>query len=319
MILQLLLLILGFGVLIKGADWLVNGSVSVAKSYKVSELAIGLTIVAFGTSAPELVVSIISSVQELNDVTLGNIVGSNIFNILLIIGISGMLFPLSVQIKTIWNEIPISLLAVVVLIILANFSFNTIGILSINRIDGAILLVFFLLFLIYIFLNLKSQAEIIETEYKKYSPKIAFLIILIGLVSLIVGSKVVVDNAVKIAHHFGASDKLIGITIISAGTSLPELVTSVVAAFRRKSDLAIGNIIGSNIFNIFLILGVSSLIKPISYNISFNFDMFLLGLSTLLLFIFMFSGKKYKLDRWEAGILFFGYLAYITYLLAQNN
>lgn len=318
MILQLLLLILGFAVLIKGADWLVNGSVSIAKRYNVSELAIGLTIVAFGTSAPELVVSIISSTQGYNDVTLGNIVGSNIFNLLLILGISGMFFPLSVQIKTIWNEIPISLLAVVVLFILANFSFNTDGILSINRMDGLILLFFFLLFLIYIFFNLKSQSESIETDYKNYAPKIALLLIFIGLASLIVGSKVVVENAVKIAHHFGASDKLIGITIVSAGTSLPELVTSVVAAFRKKSDLAIGNIIGSNIFNIFLILGVSSLIRPLNYNISFNFDIFLIGLSTLLLFIFMFSGKKYKLDRWEAAILFFGYLAYISYLILNN-
>lgn len=292
MTLVILLLVLGFVILIKGADWLVKGSVSLAKHYKVSELAIGLTIVAFGTSAPELVVNIISSIKGLNDVTMGNIVGSNLFNLMLILGFAGIIYPLIVQVKTIWNEIPFSLLAAIVLLVLANYTFNEGGIPSLNRLDGVILLVFFIIFMIYIFVNLRSKEESVDAGYKILKPSISFVLILIGLVSLILGSRLVVDNAVKIAQLFGASEKLIGITIISAGTSLPELVTSVVAAFRKKSDIAIGNIIGSNIFNIFFILGISSLITPIKYNSSFNFDILLLIITTTLLFAFMFSGKS---------------------------
>ena len=317
MTIVVLLLVLGFAILIKGADWLVNGSVSLAKHYNISELAIGLTIVAFGTSAPELVVNIISSAKGLNDVTMGNIVGSNLFNIMLILGISGIIYPLTVQVKTIKNEIPFSLLAAIVLLLLANYSFNKEGILSLNRIDGVILLVFFLLFMVYIFVNLRSKDETLEADYKAIKPSFSLLLIFIGLASLVLGSRLVVDNAVKIAHVFGASEKLIGITIISAGTSLPELVTSVVAAFRKRSDIAIGNIIGSNIFNIFLVLGISSLIAPINYNSSFNVDITILIASTLLLFLFMFSGKKQRLDRWESAVLLIGYIGYISYTLSH--
>ena len=317
MILIIILLLLGFVILIKGADWLVNGSVSIAKHYHVSELIIGLTIVAFGTSAPELVVNIISSLKGYNDVTMGNIVGSNLFNLMLILGISGLIFPLSVQVKTIWNEIPFSILAVIVLFMLSNFTFNKQGIQSLNRPDGIILLFFFILFMVYIFFKLRKEEEALETAYKVMKPGFSVLLIGVGLLSLILGSRLVVDNAVKIAQQLGASEKLIGITIVSAGTSLPELVTSVVAAFRKKSDIAIGNIIGSNIFNIFLILGISSLVAPIGYNQSFNFDILLLLGSSVFLFAFMFSGRKYKLDRWESGLLLLGYAVYISYLLIK--
>lgn len=292
-----------------------NGSVSLAKHYHISELAIGLTIVAFGTSAPELVVNIISSIKRYNDVTMGNIVGSNLFNLMLILGITGIFSPLTLQVKTIWNEIPFSLLAAIVLLFLTNYSFNTNEIQSLNRFDGLILLHFFMLFMVYIFINLRSKKETLKAGYKVLKPGISLLLIAIGLVFLVLGSRLVVDNAVKVAQYLGASEKLIGITIVSAGTSLPELITSVLAAFRKKSDIAIGNIIGSNIFNIFLILGVSSLITPIKYNSSFNFDIILLIGSTILLFVFMFSGKKYKLDRWESALLLIGYIGYITYLL----
>lgn len=315
MILQFLLLAAGFIVLIKGADWLVNGSVSIARHYKIPELAIGLTIVAFGTSAPELVVSIISLVQGFSDVTMGNIVGSNLFNVMLILGISGIVYPLTVHIKTIWREIPFSMLAALILLILANLTFRNEENSSINRVEGVVLLVFFLLFLAYIYNQLKKGGETLEAGYKVQKKGISIVLILIGLVSLIVGSRLVVDNAVKIAQQLGASEKLIGITIVSAGTSLPELVTSVVAAFRKKSDIAIGNIIGSNIFNIFLILGISAVITPVDYNNSFNFDILLLLAVTFLLFVFMFSGKRYKLDRWEAGLMLAGYLGYVAWLL----
>ncbi|MEX2370352.1 MAG: calcium/sodium antiporter [Bacteroidales bacterium] len=315
MIVQIALLTAGFIILIKGADWLVNGSVSLAKHYKVSELAIGLTIVAFGTSAPELVVNIISSAKGYNDVTMGNIIGSNLFNLMFILGISGIIYPVTVQVKTIWNEIPFSLMAAGVLLYLANYSFNSSGNHSINTYDGIILLVCFILFMGYIFINLRNKEEKLEAGFKVAKPAISVFLIVIGLISLILGSRFVVDNAVKIAQHLGASEKLIGITIVSVGTSLPELVTSVVAAFRKKSDIAIGNIIGSNIFNIFLILGISSIIAPVNFNLSFNSDILILAGATILLFVFMFSGKKFRLDRWESAILLTGYIAYIIYLL----
>ncbi len=310
-----LFVLLGFVILVKGADWFVSGSVSLARHYKISELIIGLTVVAFGTSAPELVVNILSSLKGLNDVTLGNIVGSNLFNLLLILGISGLIYPIVVQVKTVWNEIPFSFLAAAVLLLLCNFTFNRGGQLSINRLDGVILLVFFGLFMRYILIHLRSSNDTLETDYPQHKLSVALLLIGVGLAALIAGSRLVVDHAVKIAHMLGASEKLIGVTLVSAGTSLPELVTSVVAAYRKKSDIAIGNIIGSNIFNIFLILGVSSIIAPIRYNTSFNVDILLLLAATLLLFAFMFSGKKHKLDRWESALLFLIYLGYVFYLL----
>ncbi len=315
MLLSFLLLIVGFAFLIKGADWLVNGSTSIARHYNVSELVIGLTIVAFGTSAPELVVSIISSTKGLNDVTLGNVVGSNLFNLLLILGVSGVIFPLVVQVKTVWKEIPFSLLAAILLFLLANYTFNSGEIRSIDRIDGIFLLFFFIIFLVYIFYNMKNNEEVLDAGFNEMKPVKSVLLIIVGLASLIISSRVVVDNAVKVASILGASEKIIGVTIVSAGTSLPELVTSVVAAFKRRSDLAIGNIIGSNIFNILLVLGVSSIIHPIEYNVSFNTDILLLIASTVLLFAFMFSGKRHKLDRWEAGLFIAAYLGYIYYLL----
>jgi cation:H+ antiporter len=315
MFFSILILIVGFVFLIKGADWLVDGSVSLAKQYHVSELAIGLTIVAFGTSAPEMVVNIISSVKGYNDVTMGNIVGSNLFNLLLILGISGIVFPLTVQLKTVWNEIPFSLLAALLLLFLANITFNANNTPSINRWDGVILLLFFIAFMTYIFINLKSGTETLDAGYVVRKTSLSVTFVLLGLAMLVVGSQLVVDNAVKIAKLMGASEKLIGITIVSAGTSLPELVTSVYAAFKKKSDIAIGNIIGSNIFNIFLIMGVSAIISPVNYNRSFNFDISLLIVATVLLFVFMFSGKRYKLDRWEAVLFLLAYMAYMVYLL----
>lgn len=317
MILTFALLILGFVILIKGADWLVGGSVSLAKHYRISELAIGLTIVAFGTSAPELVVNILSSLQGYSDVTMGNVVGSNLFNLLFILGVSGLIFPISVKIKTIWKEIPFSLLAAAVLLFFSNVFLNRNGIRVLTRAEGIILLAFFTLFLGYIILNMKGEEAYQTSEYRMRKPGASGLLIVVGLAFLVIGSRLVIDNAVEIARNYGASEKLIGITIISAGTSLPELVTSVVAAIKRNSDIAIGNVIGSNIFNIFFILGVSTIITPVEYNKSFNTDLILLITGTLLLFIFMFSGKKYRLDRWESLILLTGYVAYVVWAFYQ--
>lgn len=299
--------------MIKGANWLVDGGSALARKYKISELAIGLTIVAFGTSMPEFVVNTFAAYQSHTDIVFGNIIGSNIFNLFAILGIAGLISPLIVQSSTVWKEIPISLLAALLLFFLSNSIVSENEILS--RIDGVILLIFFCLFLYYVYRQLKGENIPLDIKRKELSNIKIWLFIFLGLVFLILGGRLVVINSVKIASALGISQTIIGLTIVAAGTSLPELATSVVAAFKRNNDIAIGNIIGSNIFNIFFILGVSALIKPVDYNIKFNFDLSLLGIGTILLFVAMFSGKKKKLDRWEAGVLLLIYIGYTIYLI----
>jgi cation:H+ antiporter len=311
------LIIVGFLFLIKGADWMVNGASSLAKKYNISDLAIGLTIVAFGTSAPELVVNSIASFDHQSDIVFGNVIGSNNFNLFVILGIVGLIFPIAVQSTTVWKEIPISLIAALGLFILANgFLFQGGNILS--RFDGLLLFLLFLLFLFYVYKQLKTDESKIETTNAVSSNLKIWGYIVIGLIGLIIGGKLVVDNAIEIATDFGVSKKIIGLTIIAAGTSLPELVTSVVAAFKKNSDIAIGNIIGSNIFNILFILSISSFINPIEYNIAFNTDIYLLIGGTIFLFIAMFTGEKKKLDRWEAGILLAVFIGYTIYLIGKE-
>jgi cation:H+ antiporter len=315
MIVLIVLIVAGFTALIFGANWLVDGSSALAKKYNVSDLIIGLTIVSFGTSAPELVVNSVASINGYSDIILGNIIGSNNFNLFITLGIAGLIYPMWVQKSTVWKEIPISLIAAVALLLLANNFF--IGATSgISRIDGIILLLFFAGFIFYVFKQMKSGVEPIEeiTYEHKSNLKIWGLII-VGLAGLIIGGQLVVDNGVQLATQLGVSEKIIGLTIIAIGTSLPELLTSVVAALKKNTGIAIGNIIGSNIFNIFLILSVSSLIAPISYNLSFNTDIYILIGGTLFLFLMMFIGKRHKLDRWGAALLLIFYLAYTFYLV----
>ena len=318
MLITIILLVAGFAILVKGADWLVDGASSLARRYRVSELVIGLTIVAFGTSAPELVVNIIASLKKYNDLTIGNIVGSNIFNLLCILGISGIIYPITVQNKTVWREIPFSLLAGLLLFFLANDTFRHQAVNMLSRWDGVIFLLFFILFSVYIFKNLRNNQQDVKDEVKIFRLPVTIFFIIIGFAALIIGSKLVISNSIKIAHEFGVSEKLIGLTIVSAGTSLPELVTSAVAAYKRRSDIAIGNIIGSNIFNIYLILGISAVINPISYNLSFNIDILVYIGATLLLFLAMFSGGKRKLDRWEAAIMLGMYIIYLVYIIIRR-
>lgn len=316
MILASLLIILGFAGLIMGANWLVDGASALAKKNNVSDLVIGLTIVAFGTSAPELVVNFVASYNGFSDIVFGNIIGSSNFNLFIILGIAGIIYPISVQSSTAWKEIPISLLAAIILFLLANdfFQFQNP---VFSRIDGLVLIVGFLGFIYYIFSQLKQEKteEIVYVEKSNY--KIWFLII-IGMLGLLIGGKLVVDNAVSIATELGVSQKIIGLTIIAAGTSLPELVTSIVAALKKNSDIAIGNVIGSNIFNILLILSISSFVSPINYNVNFNQDLLILMGGTVFLIIAMFTGKRKKLDRWEAFVLFSFYLIYTSYLVFKE-
>jgi cation:H+ antiporter len=316
MVIQILLIVGGFACLVFGANWLVDGASSLAKKYNVSDLAIGLTIVAFGTSAPELVVNIVGSVNGYSDIVVGNIIGSNNFNLFIILGISGLILPISVQSSTAWKEIPISLFVAVLMLFLINdFTFSEPS--SLGRFEGVIMLILFLLFLYYVFNQMKNDPNIQSDIVPKSTPKIWGLIA-IGLSGLIIGGHLVVTNAVNVANSLGVSEKIIGLTIVAAGTSLPELVTSVVAATKKNGDIAIGNVIGSNIFNILLILSISSIINPIEFNPKFNTDLFILIGGTIFLLIAMITGKRKKLDRWEAALLLMFYVSYTVFLVMRE-
>jgi cation:H+ antiporter len=323
MLLPIVLLLVGFAVLIKGADFLVNGASSIAKKYGISNLAIGLTVVAFGTSMPELIVSTLAAVGGKPDAAFGNVIGSNNFNLLFILGLCGLIYPLVVQRNTVKYEVPLSLLAALVLFVLVNDSmlwgtdYN-----SLSQIDAIILLIFFGLFMFYIYRTMKTASDFGDNggeQIKIYTPLISTGLTILGLVMLIGGGKLVVDNAVEIAQSIGISEKLIGLTILAIGTSLPELATSAVAAYRKNTDIAIGNVIGSNIFNVFFILGITGSISEIPYNTAMNFDLYVLGASTVMLMIFMFTLNTRKLDRWEAAIMFLGYFVYTVYLIGMDN
>lgn len=316
MTLAIILIVIGFILLVKGADWMINGSTLLAKKNNISDLVIGLTIVAFGTSAPELVVNIIGSSKGHSDIVLGNVIGSNNFNLFLILGIVGLIYPIAVQSSTVKKEIPISLLAALLFLLLATNFFT--GGSGLSRMDGILLLCLFFGFLFYIYKQMIKEKIPSKITVSNSSNGKIWLLIGLGLVGLVLGGKLVVDNAVALATSLGVSQKIIGLTIIAAGTSLPELVTSVVAAFKKNSDIAIGNIIGSNIFNIFLILAISSIINPIAYHTNFNLSLFFLIGGTLFLLIAMYTGKKLKLDRWEALLLLITFLVFNGYVILKE-
>jgi cation:H+ antiporter len=314
---ELVLIVIGFALLIKGADLLVEGSAALAVRLSVSEIVIGLTVVSFGTSAPELIVNILASIQGKTDITLGNVIGSNIINILLILGISGLLRPIVTEKNTVWREIPFSLLAAVALFIAANDAFFGSGPDEISRGDGLLFLLFFMIFITYSFaisgIEFRDQEKI-----KTLSVLRITLYMIFGLAGLLFGGKLVVDNAVKIAKVLAVSEKMIGLTIVAIGTSLPELFTTAVAAFKGKSDIAIGNIVGSNIFNIFFILALSSIINPIKFTTDLNVDILILIGASVILFITMFIGTVRKLDRGESLFFILVYIAYFIFLTIRQ-
>ncbi len=315
-------LIAGIICLIKGADFLVDGSSSLAKKLGIPTLIIGLTVVAFGTSMPELVVNVISSIQGTGDVAFGNILGSNMANILLILGITALITKLKIQHSTTYKEIPFSLLAVIMLFIFSSiFLFNKTIINSLLRIEGMILLLFFFIYLYYVFkLTKKNKSDLTDgkIEIKKHSRLVIFLMILGGLIGLYFGGKWTVDGAVIIARSFGLSEFLISSTVIAIGTSLPELITSITAALKKDVDLAVGNIVGSNIFNILWVLGLTATIKPIPFPIFAFFDIAVLLFVTLLLFLFMFIGRKHELERWQGATFVMLYISYIVFLIIRG-
>jgi cation:H+ antiporter len=313
---QFILLAVGFAILIYGANLLVNSASALADSLNIPKIVIGLTVVAFGTSAPELVVNVFAALQNSPGIALGNVAGSNLFNIMVILGVSAIVYPLVVKSNTTWVEIPLCLLSAVLLIIFANDAILDHGNKSeISRSDGILLLLFFVIF-IYYNLQLAKKGDVSDDlGIKKIGRLKAGLLILAGLVLLVAGGRMIVFSALQLAENFGISQRIIALTIISAGTSLPELATSVVAAARKNTDIAIGNIVGSNIFNVFLVLGATAVIRPVSLPTGANIDLLLNIAVSLMLFVFIFTGKGRRIDRWEGVIFIVLYAGYLGYLI----
>ncbi|MBE0676168.1 MAG: calcium/sodium antiporter [Bacteroidales bacterium] len=314
--LNVLLLAGGFVALIYGAGMLVDGASALAKRFNVPDIVIGLTIVAFGTSAPELVVNLFSSINHNSDLALGNVIGSNIFNVLAILGISALIRPLTVKTATTWIEIPLSLLAaVVVFVMAADILLDGGDQAFISRVDGIILLLFFGVFMAYNVQTIKnsSSGDVVDTH--SFSTGKSVLFIVVGLLLLVAGGRMIVYSATNFARLIGLSEKIIALTIVSVGTSLPELATSIVAARKNNLDIAIGNVVGSNIFNIFFILGLSSVIYPVSLRGEVPVDIYVNILASLLLFVFIFTGKGRKLERWEGIVFILLYAGFVAGLV----
>ena len=319
MVLDVFFIATGFTLLILGAEWLVHGGSALARSFGVSDLVVGLTIVAFGTSTPELVVSLLASVRGSTDVSLGNVVGSNICNILLILGIAALFCPLDASRGTVWKEIPFMLLACLMLMVQTHD----------RRLDGAsediitrgeslVLLLVFGVFLVYLSQVMRSGATEAASA-PQMRPAKAGALIAAGLLLLMLGAHWVVEHAVSLASALGVSDALIGLTIVAIGTSLPELATSVVAAYRKNAEIAVGNVVGSNIFNVFLILGVSGTVTPLGVRAQFNLDLWVMLGATVCLFAAMFVGRpRHQLQRLEGGVFLSLYAAYMVYAVVRG-
>ena len=311
---EYLLLIVGFVLLTFAADWLVDGASGLAKRLNVSDLVIGLTIVAFGTSAPELVVNVVATAQGTSQIALTNVLGSNIINTLVILGLSAVFYPIVCQKNTFRYEIPLSFLAGFMVLI---FGVCT---QKISRLAGIVLLAFFVLFLVYSIYQAKNGAVAQAGDSaKKMNVWKALLLIVVGLSGLVAGGELIVNNAVSIAQSWGVSEAVIGVTIVALGTSLPELATSVIAAIKKNTDLAIANVIGSNIFNIFFILGLSSSISPLPVYANFVVDASMAAGSSLLLLLLVAFSRKRELNRWGGVAMLLCYALYLAWLFAHMN
>ncbi|MDT8860925.1 calcium/sodium antiporter [Alkalihalobacillus sp. MEB130] len=316
-----LLLLLGFGLLIKGADYFIDGSSNIAALFRVPPLIVGLTIVAFGTGAPEATVSIIAALEGNADVTIGNIIGSNLLNMSLVVGITAFIFPLSVERPTIKKEIPFAFLATVVLLVAMSdriLEFTNAN--YITRSDGIIFLLFFAIFLYYVIEAARNSREE-SMDVQMSQDQIGgwgknTLITVAGLAAIILGGYLVVESSTDIALRFGMSETLVGLTIVAIGSSLPELITSITAAMKQQSEIALGNIVGSSIFNLLFVLGVSSIISPLPVNDKLFFDIFVLLVLTIVLFIF--SRTHYKVKKYEGMALTIFYLLYLVYIIIRN-
>lgn len=318
MILNIVWLIVGLGLILWGANALTDGASAIARRMGVSDLIVGLTVVAFGTSAPELTISVISAINGNASLAVGNVVGSNIFNILIIIGITAMVRPITVQRSVMTMEIPMVILSSLVLLVLGNSGvLDGTGVNMVSRVSGIFLLIFFLLFMRYTFASTKHEHG--DDKDDQSGPVMglwrAVMNIIGGLATLVWGGDKFVDGASGIASALGVSDAVIGLTIVAAGTSLPELATSVVAAVKGKSDLAVGNVIGSNIFNILMVLGVSATIMPLPFGTIGNMDLLTLTGASVAFWLFGWLFRKRTITRAEGAVLTAGYVAYVTALL----
>ena len=314
--LNLLATLIAFVPLIYGANILVDGASSLAKRFNIPAIVIGLTIVAFGTSAPEFIVNFFASLSGNTGIVLGNVLGSNIMNIMGILGISAVIYPLAVKPNTTWIEIPLSLLAAVAILVMGNDIFiDNAAWSGFSRIDGIILLLFLVIFLSYNVTLAKAGNLDDNTEIKEFPPRKALLMLLAGLLLLSGGGRAIVFFATRFARDIGISERVIALTIISIGTSLPELATSVVAAMKKRVDIAIGNVVGSNIFNTFFVLGSSAVTAPVAVPALSNLDMGLNIVASLLLFIFIFTGKGRAIERWEGAIFCALYVSYLASLV----
>lgn len=308
----IIFLIIGLALSIFGADRLVSGGSQLARKANVSDLVIGLTVVAFGTSLPELTVNVFAAFSGNAAVAIGNITGSNIANILLILGLSAAIFPLEVGKGTVWKEIPFGLLAAVVLwVLVADVRLTGAAANILSRSDSLILLSFFLVFIYYTVGIAAKLPGLPAASESAASLKKILLLIAIGLAGLIIGGKLVVDGAVSLARQFGFSEGWVAATIIAVGTSFPELATSVVAAFRKNPDIAVGNVIGSNLFNIFFVLSVSSFIRPMEVPEGLLISIYMVQIASILLFVCMFTGRRHRLDRWEGLLMLAAYISYV--------
>ena len=335
------LIIIGCAALIKGADWLVEGASALAKKYGVSDIVIGLTVVAFGTSMPEFVVNMVAVGQGSTEIAITNVLGSNIINTFVILGCTALIFPISSQKSTRRFDIPFSLLAALLVLLFVIYnspswlqvehlfnmhidtpSLQDLGSIQmgagtsafISGIGGSILLIFFLIFLWHNFKGIGSapQTESNE-EYKTMSARRALALIIGGLVGLVVGGEVIVKSATSIAQSLGVSDAIIGLTVVALGTSLPELATSCMAAFKKNCDIALGNVIGSNIFNIFFILGTSACVKALPGYHGLEIDALMAALGSIFVMLFVYLTKKHEIKRWHGAILLLTYAAYLAY------
>lgn len=318
MLTNILILIAGLLLIVFGADWLVDGASAIARKLKISEFVIGLTIVGFGTSCPELVVSVTGAIKGISDISIGNVIGSNIFNTLLILGLTALILPIGVTENNKRRDVPMTLM-VTLLLIVCGMSFTLFGWGSgdgLSRIEGIAFLLLFALYIFYCFkTDDKSAAE--EEQAKDMSTFKAVLLTLAGLAGLVFGGRWFVSSAVSIAQAIGVSDKFIAITLLAGGTSLPELAACVVAAAKKKGQLALGNILGSNIFNILLILGVSATIRPVSFSGIDLMDMLALMVSILLVMMSAYTFKKNMIDRFEGAIFLLAFVAYYVWLFIK--
>lgn len=303
-----ILFVIGFILLVKGADWLVEGSSSLAKRMKVSPMVVGLTLVALGTSVPELVVNVLAAVQWVGDIALGNIIGSNIANILLVLGATSVILPLAINRKTRVTDIPLALLIIVGLALLTYDG-------MITRMDAGVLILFLIIFIYYIF-----TAGKIETDEQPTLPKWKMaLYIFLGILLLMLGGKWVVEGAVAVARFIGITERVIGLTVVAIGTSLPELVTSVVAAWKGNNNIAIGNIVGSNVLNIVLVLATTAFILPLQVSSQWRIDI-IIGVGVTALFLLAFIvGKKEVLQRWQGALFLLLYVVYVLYTLGVRS